>query len=66
MRRYNISCPCGHGFSMYGQAETVITCPYCGKQTVVCSWDENEDKKSLEKASAEIIDEGGVYFSGAR
>ncbi|MFP3910607.1 MAG: hypothetical protein ACLFUT_00895 [Desulfobacteraceae bacterium] len=51
---------------MYGQAETVITCPYCGKRTVVCSWDENEDKKSLEEASAEIIDEGGVYFSGTR
>ena len=41
-------------------------CPYCGKQTVLSASDENEDKKSLEEASAEIIDEGGVYFSGAR
>lgn len=41
-------------------------CPYCGKQTVLSASDENKDKKGLEEASAEIIEEGGVYFSGAR
>ncbi|MFO7985189.1 MAG: hypothetical protein R6U38_04950 [Desulfatiglandaceae bacterium] len=66
MKRFDIACPCGHGFSMYAREGALIACPYCGKETVLPFSDANGDKKSLEEASSEIISEGGVYFSGAR
>lgn len=70
MKRFDIFCPCGHGFSMYGREGALVACLYCGKETVLSASDPDidtqADKKSLEEASSEIIQEGGVYFSGDR
>ena len=70
MVRLDCECPCGRSFSTFVQDETEVACPYCNGLLEVSSQKkdaaDNRDSKSLEEATAEIIDEGGVPFSGAR
>ena len=62
MFRFDCTCDCGRSFSMFVEEGSSVECPYCGTAVEVPSRDSDpsrmHEKKSLEDATAEIMDEG--------
>ncbi|RLC28074.1 MAG: hypothetical protein DRH56_00940 [Deltaproteobacteria bacterium] len=70
MFRFDAVCGCGRTFSVFTEHGAVVTCPYCGKSVTVPRKEDDPERRyetrSLEEATAEILDEGGYSPSGAR
>jgi len=70
MFRFDARCRCGRSFSVFTEHGATLRCPYCGGTVRVPLKEEDPERKfeskTLEEATAEILDEGGYSPSGAR